>query len=100
MNSNSSNGYIIINILSPVLKLFVQEERQMKEATSVMNPKSDDEQIGKWVGFHIQVVESYLFVNGGHTYKERIAQTKSTTFLKRLPAKLTLIRICRCFMLG
>ena len=47
MNSNSSNGYIIINILSPVLKLFVQEERQMKEATSVMNPKSDDEQIGK-----------------------------------------------------
>jgi len=47
MNSNSSNGYIIINILSPVLKLFVQEERQMKEVTSVMNPKSDDEQIGK-----------------------------------------------------
>jgi hypothetical protein len=44
---NASNGCIIRKILSPVQKLFVQEERQMKEATSVMNPNSDDEQIGK-----------------------------------------------------
>ena len=45
-----------------------------------MNPNRDDKQTGQSVGYQIHRVESYLFVSGGHTYKERIAQTKSTTF--------------------
>ena len=54
---------------------------------TVMNPNSDDQQIGKWVVFQKHIVESYLFVNGGHTCKERIVQKKITKFLKSLTAK-------------